>query len=93
MGVAFLTFGIAKLTPGDPARFMAGKTATPETIARLHEQLHLDDPFLVQYGRFLWRAMHGDLGVSYRGQKPVFRSILSRFPSTLQLAGAATLVA
>jgi len=92
VGVAFLTFGIAKLTPGDPARAMAGKGASPETIARLHQQLHLDDPFLVQYGRFLWNAIHGDFGVSYRGQKPVLRSILSRFPSTLQLAGSATLV-
>ncbi len=92
LGVSFLTFGINKLTPGDPARIMAGKTATQETIDRLHRQLRLDDPFLVQYGRFIWNAMHGDFGVSYRGQKPVLRSILSRFPSTLELAGVATVL-
>ena len=93
LGVSFLTFGIAKLTPGDPARIMAGTTATQATIDRLHRQLHLDDPFLVQYGRFLWKAVQGDLGVSYRGQKPVMRSILTRFPNTLELAGAATILA
>lgn len=93
IGVSFLTFGIAKMTPGDPARVMAGPTGSPETIARLHQQLHLDDPFLVQYGRFLWNAMHGDFGVSYRGQKPVIRSILTRFPSTLELAGVSTILA
>lgn len=92
IGVSFLTFGINKLTPGDPARVMAGPTGSQETIKRLHEQLHLDDPFLVQYGRFLWNAMHGDFGVSYRGQKPVIRSILTRFPNTLELAGVATIV-
>lgn len=86
LGVSFMTFGIAKLTPGDPARMMAGKTATQETIDRLHKQLGLDDPFLVQYGRFLWKAVQGDFGVSYRGQKSVINSIMSRFPSTAELA-------
>jgi peptide/nickel transport system permease protein len=85
LGVSLITFLIAKVTPGDPARMMAGKVATQETIDRLHKQLHLDDPVWVQYGRFLWNAVHGDFGVSYRGQKPVIRSILSRFPSTVEL--------
>jgi len=93
LGVTLLTFSIAKLTPGDPARLMLGQHATPEGIARLHEQLHLDDPVLVQYGRFIWNAMQGDFGLSFRGQKPVLRSILSRFPSTAELAGAGILIA
>jgi peptide/nickel transport system permease protein len=93
LGVSLMTFLIAKVTPGDPARLMAGKVATQETIDRLHKQLHLDDPVWLQYGRFVWNAMHGDFGLSYRGQKPVINSILSRFPSTAQLAlGAFTLI-
>lgn len=92
LGVSLITFLIAKVTPGDPARLMAGKVATQETIDRLHKQLHLDDPVWVQYGRFIWNAMHGDLGVSYRGQKPVIRSIMTRFPSTVELTVAALLI-
>jgi len=86
LGVSLLTFGIAKLTPGDPAQLMLGQYATPERIAELREQLHLNDPVLVQFGRFVWNAMHGDFGVSFRGQKSVATSILSRFPSTVELA-------
>lgn len=93
LGVSFLTFGIAKLTPGDPAQLMLGQYATPERIAELHEELHLDDPMLVQFGRFVWNAMQGDFGVSYRGQKSVLTSILSRFPRTAELAVAGMLIA
>ena len=93
LGVSLLTFSIAKLTPGDPARLMLGQHATPERIAEIRAELRLDDPVLVQYARFLWNAMHGDFGVSFRGQKPVMNSILSRFPSTAQLAGAGLLLA
>lgn len=93
LGVSLLTFGIAKLTPGDPAQLMLGNYATPERIADLHEKLHLDDPVLVQFGRFVWNAMHGDFGVSFRGQKSVLDSILSRFPSTAELALAGITIA
>ena len=93
LGVTLLTFSIAKLTPGDPARLMLGQHATPERIAEIRAELRLDDPVLVQYARFLWNAMHGDFGVSFRGQKPVMNSILSRFPSTAELAGAGLLLA
>ena len=88
LGVSLLTFSIAKLTPGDPARLALGQHATPEGIARLRAAWHLDDPVLVQYGRFIWNALHGDFGESFRGQKPVMRSILTRFPQTAELAGA-----
>jgi peptide/nickel transport system permease protein len=92
LGVSLLVFAIAKVTPGDPAKMMAGKTAKQETIEKLHRQLGLDDPVFVQYGRFLWKAMQGDFGVSYRGQNDVMRSITSRFPFTAQLAGAALVI-
>ncbi len=85
LGVTFLSFAIAKVTPGDPARLALGTMATKEQIAQFHRINHLDDPFLVQYGRFLWNALHGDLGTSYRSKTPVIQDILARFPSTLQL--------
>ncbi len=93
LGVSLLTFSIAKLTPGDPAQLMLGNYATPERIEELHQKLHLDDPVLVQFGRFVWNAMHGDFGVSFRGQKSVLDSILSRFPSTVELALAGISIA
>ena len=93
LGVSLLVFIIAKVTPGDPARLMAGPTASKESVARLRQQLGLDDPVHIQYGRFLLNAAQGNLGVSYRGQKDVMRSIMLRFPSTAQLAGAALVVA
>jgi peptide/nickel transport system permease protein len=92
LGVSFLTFSIAKLTPGDPAQMILGQYATPERIEKLHEQLHLDDPVLVQFARYFWNALQGDFGSSYRGQKPVLRSILTRFPRTAELAGASILL-
>jgi len=85
LGVTFLSFAIAKVTPGDPARLTLGTKASAEAIQQFRAANHLDDPFLVQYGRFLWNALHGDLGTSFRSRTPVMDDILERFPSTLQL--------
>jgi len=93
LGVTFLTFAIARATPGDPARLMLGVHATPERIAELREHMGLSDPLLVQYVRYVWGAAHGDLGKSFRGQTPVMQEILDRFPSTLELTVAAMLTA
>jgi peptide/nickel transport system permease protein len=93
LGVSLLVFAIAKITPGDPVLIMLGNRATPQKITELRAQLHLDDPILVQYGRFVWNALHGDLGKSIRGQTPVLQEILDRFPSTLQLTIAALIFA
>jgi ABC-type dipeptide/oligopeptide/nickel transport system permease component len=92
-GVSLLTFAIAKLTPGDPVVLMLGNLATPERVAILRAELGLDDPVLVQYGRFVWNALHGDLGVSIRGQRPVMQDILERFPNTLELTISAMALA
>jgi len=64
---------------------MLGQYATPDRITGLRQELGLDDPLHVQYGRYLWRALHGDLGSSFRSQRPVIQEILDRFPSTMQL--------
>ncbi|MBN1318597.1 MAG: ABC transporter permease [Anaerolineales bacterium] len=91
LGVAFLTFAISQVTPGDPVLMMLGNYATPERVAELRDQLGLDDPFWIQFGRYLWNAVRGDLGVSIRGQTPVINEILDRFPSTLELTVSAML--
>jgi peptide/nickel transport system permease protein len=93
LGVTLLTFAISQVTPGDPVALMLGPTATPERVRALREQLGFNDPVLVQYGRYVWNALHGDLGRSVRGQTPVLREILTRFPSTLELTMAAMFLA
>ena len=93
LGVTLLTFAIAQLAPGDPVQLMLGEHATPERIEALRSQLGYDDPLWTQYGRFLWNALHGDLGLSVRGQSPVLDDILALAPSTFALTVAALFVA
>jgi peptide/nickel transport system permease protein len=93
LGISFLVFAIGKVTPGDPVKMMLGNRATPTDIARLRLQLHLDDPLLVQYGKYIWGVMHGDFGRSYRGQTPVLKEIMLRVPASLELGTAAFIFA
>jgi ABC-type dipeptide/oligopeptide/nickel transport system permease component len=92
LAVSFLVFAIAEITPGDPVLIMLGNRATPERIAEIRATLHLDDPFLIRYGRFVWNALRGDLGTSIRGRTPVLDEILTRLPSTFELTLAAVIV-
>ncbi|MBN1317144.1 MAG: ABC transporter permease [Anaerolineales bacterium] len=92
-GVSLLTFAIIQITPGDPARLMLGKYATPERIAEVRTKLGLDDPLLEQYGRYVWNIMHGDLGQSFRRQTPVMDEIMTNFPSTMALTTSAMCLA
>lgn len=85
LGVSLLTFAIIQVTPGDPARLMLGDFASPEQIAAARQQLGLDDPLWLQYGRHAGRAVRGDLGASFRSREPVLDEILARLPSTLAL--------
>jgi peptide/nickel transport system permease protein len=71
--------------PGDVVGAFAGPQADAETRESIRRQLHLDDPLPVQYGRFLWSAVRGDLGKSNITQEPVLGAILARFPATLAL--------
>ena len=64
--VAFVVFSLLYLTPGDPAAVIAGDIATDEDIRLIHARLGLDEPFLVQFGRWVWALLHGDLGISAR---------------------------
>jgi peptide/nickel transport system permease protein len=96
LGVFTLIFVLTFLMPGDPVRAVMGESyrrADPATIERVREQLGLNDPWFVQYGRFLGNAVRGDLGQSFVLDESV-RSIISyRFPRTLQLMAAALVVA
>ena len=93
VGVTFIIFAILHLTPGCPATIVLGERATAEQIAEQRELMGLDDPMIVQYGRFMGNLIFNfDLGRSWRTNRPVFNEILNRFPPTVQLAAAGTLV-
>ena len=83
--VAFFVFSLLYLTPGDPAALIAGDQATPADIARIRETLGLDRPFLVQFGEWSWRILHGDLGTSIFTHLPVTHLIGQRIEPTLSL--------
>ena len=93
LGVTFLIFTIMNLTPGDPAMMILGEGAKPEEYSALREEMGLNDPFLVRYARYVWDAMHGDFGKSYRTNIPVFEEIATRLPYTLNLAVISTIIA
>lgn len=92
LGVTFFAYGMVLLT-GDPASALAGEHATPEMRAALRERLGLDDPLLVQYGRFLGRLAEGDLGTSILTRTPVMVELKQFFPATIELALSAMLLA
>lgn len=88
LGVSLVIFGILELTPGDPLAAVVSDQYghTAEEIHMARQRLRLDDPIHVRYTSFLWDALRGDLGRSFRGGTPVLNSIVTRLPSTLELA-------
>ena len=90
--VSVAVFVLFFVTPHDPARLIAGRLATPQTVALVNHRLGLDRPLVDEYGGFVWRALHGDLGYSYYSSAPVLQLLASRLPVTASLAlGAAVL--
>ncbi|HTY30176.1 ABC transporter permease [Mycobacterium sp.] len=86
LGATLLIYGMVFLLPGDPVAAMAGdRPLTPAVAAALRARYHLDDPFVVQYLRYLGGILHGDLGRSYSGL-PVSAVLAHAFPVTLRLA-------
>ncbi|QRM31589.1 ABC transporter permease [Microvirga sp. VF16] len=77
---------------GDPVATMSRENASVEEKAELRRSLGLDQPLVVQYGRFLSRTLSGDLGISYRNQRPVTELIAERLPATLELVIVATIL-
>jgi dipeptide transport system permease protein len=87
IGVTLLTFALIHLIPGDPVVLIAGERGiTPERHAILRAELGLDKPILVQYGRYIWGVLHGDLGKSIVTKQPVFREFMTLFPATVELS-------
>ncbi|MBA3495997.1 MAG: ABC transporter permease [Gemmatimonadales bacterium] len=97
VGISLLAFGLSALTPGDPATIIllrqTGEPPSVEAVRIVRRQLRLDDPFPARYGRWLLRAVQGDLGQSYRTGEPVLASLASRFPRTLAIAATAMAMA
>lgn len=87
IGVTLLTFALIHLIPGDPVVLIAGERGiTPERHAILRAELGLDKPILVQYGRYVWGVLHGDLGKSIVTKQPVFKEFITLFPATVELS-------
>jgi peptide/nickel transport system permease protein len=94
LGLTVIVFSMMHLLPGDPAEvILAQSGARPEAVARLRLQLGLDQPLPVQYGRFLGGLLRGDLGSSLFTNRPVSEIVAQNLPSTMELAGAAMLLA
>ncbi|MBC2856567.1 MAG: ABC transporter permease [Cetobacterium sp.] len=93
LGVSFLVFTIMSFTPGDPAQLILGENAPREAILKLRTEMGLDDPFLIQYFKFVKNAIVGDFGRSYTTGREVFGEIFSRFPNTLILAVLGVIIA
>ncbi len=84
--VASVIFILYFVTPNDPARVIAGKEATAQTLAAIRHHLGLDRPLIDQYGSFLWRYLQGNLGYSYYNSEPVSTIIAQDLPVTASLA-------
>jgi peptide/nickel transport system permease protein len=93
-GVTLAVFSMLFLVPGDPVKMMLAEfVTTPDQIAQMRAQLHLDEPILKQYGRFVANAVRGDLGTSIRSRRAVSTEIGENVGSTAQLAVASMAVA
>ena len=81
-----LVFAGVRALPGDPALALAAENRDPSVLEEIRHKYGLDQPLPVQYGKWVWLALHGDLGVDQR-QLPVAHTIVTRVPITLELAG------
>jgi peptide/nickel transport system permease protein len=92
LAVAFVAFAMFAYI-GDPVTIMLGQNYTEAQRIALVHTLGLDQPFIVQYAKFLWSALHGNFGLSYRLDQPVAQLILERLPATAELALTAAILA
>ena len=91
-GITLLVFFIMQMAPGDPARLILGPEATDEAVEAKREELGLNDPKIVQYGRYMINLLQGDMGTSYSNDRPVFDEVFTRLPATLKLAAVSAVV-
>ncbi len=93
LGVSVIVFSMMHLAPGDPAEAILGPRGTEELLRQARKDLGLDRPLYEQYGRWLLNAVQGDLGESYRLNRPVAGEVLARFKNSAILASVAFVVA
>ena len=94
LGITLLVFSLIRLLPGDPVEALSGERGmTEERYTRLVKEFGLDRPLPVQYADYVWKALHGDLGLSTITHESVFREFMSRFPATIELSVCAMLLA
>lgn len=94
IGIVFLIFAMLQIVPGDPVTVMMKEKANPDVIANLTERMHLNDPWYIRFVRYIWDALHGDFGISYKMKnREVKTMIMDAFPNTVKLTVAALLIA
>ena len=91
LGMILLIFFMLNVVPGDPVTVMMKEHLKEDVVANLRRSMHLDDPFFIRYLRYVWDAIRGDLGVSWKLSRPVTGLIATAFPYTLRLAVCAAL--
>ncbi len=92
LGVLFVLVAMVQFLPGDAARVIAGLRASKEEVEQVRQQMGLDEPFAVQFWRFINNLLHGNMGVSARTGNGVFSEITARLPFTLELAILGTII-
>jgi ABC-type dipeptide/oligopeptide/nickel transport system permease component len=92
LGVVTITFVLQYVLPGDPARALVPRAVSAQQLAEIRAQLHLNEPLLTQYLKYLLALFHGDLGRSYVEDQPVRTLIASRMLATITLAIAGVIV-
>lgn len=92
LAICFVSFLLTRLTPGSQARAQLGSSATEEAVAQLEQELGLNDPWPVQFGRYLGGIVRGDLGTSWTTGQSVLDDIAQRAPATLELITVAFVV-
>ncbi|WP_284141074.1 MULTISPECIES: ABC transporter permease [unclassified Virgibacillus] len=93
LGVSIITFSLIHLIPGDPARSMLGEKASETQLELLREELGLNDPYMVQYGRFMGKVLTGDLGESIQSKEDISYELMQKLPATMELAVFAMTIA
>ncbi|HWQ17958.1 MAG TPA: ABC transporter permease [Sulfolobales archaeon] len=92
LGVVTIVFIATRIIPAHPEFLWTGPHATEEQLKRAREELHLDEPIVIQYMYYLKSLLQGDLGVSWRTKNPVSADIASALPGTLELAIAGFMI-
>jgi len=92
LGIMAVTFFISLVVPVDPLASIAGPQASQETVNQLRKLYGFDQPIYIQFGRYVKRLLHGDLGASFQTARPVLDDILQYFPATIELATLALII-